>query len=134
MDDHYSGELFGVFSDISLSPLKWINRILTQFVPLNKRAKYDRIDLGSELGHNYNVVELTENKSYTICPTDPKVSHQNAPDERPHQTICNALCSILIGETLPLPLWNYSFQNYLRINKYVYHSGNYKTPHEIFTK
>ena len=58
--DHYDGKLFGVFSDINWPPLKWFNRLLTQFEYLYKMDRYACMDLGSELIINDYLAKLLD--------------------------------------------------------------------------
>eukprot|EP00957_Ditylum_brightwellii_P164469 12521842-Ditylum_brightwellii.AAC.1 len=44
-------------------------------------------DQGSELGRNVEVKKLLTKYGYDIRPTGPDASHQNSPQERPHETI-----------------------------------------------
>eukprot|EP00957_Ditylum_brightwellii_P093240 7099934-Ditylum_brightwellii.AAC.1 len=75
--DHYSGKLWGVCADSKLSPIKWLNKFLTQHSP-SMQGKYICMDLGSELGRNHELITLLEKYDSIIKPTSPNSSHQNA--------------------------------------------------------
>eukprot|EP00957_Ditylum_brightwellii_P133159 10152848-Ditylum_brightwellii.AAC.1 len=58
------------------------------------------MELGSELGRNVEVKKLLTKHGYDIQPTGPEVSHQNSPGERPHETIGDAVRTMLEGSGL----------------------------------
>eukprot|EP00957_Ditylum_brightwellii_P082318 6259568-Ditylum_brightwellii.AAC.1 len=57
--------------------------------------------LGSELGQNEDVKALLIKYGYDIWPTRPDTLYQNSPAEQPHETIGNAIRSMLEGAGLP---------------------------------
>jgi hypothetical protein len=92
---------------------------------------YVRFDLGGELGHSPAVVKIFEDAGYTVEPTAPDSSHQNAPGERPHQTIGDALWAMLGGADLAASFWPYAFHHHLQLYNVTVHGDRTKSPFEI---
>lgn len=63
-----------------------------------------------EFYHNPSVLRLFERHGYVVRPTSADVSYQNVPVEQSHQTIGNALHSMLSGAGLEAKLWPYVFK------------------------
>jgi hypothetical protein len=83
--------------------LDFLNRWLVQHgLPGDVADKYVRFDQGGELGRCTAVVDLFSNAGYKVETTAPDSSHQNGPGERPHQTIADAMRSMLAGANLPM--------------------------------
>jgi hypothetical protein len=78
-------------------------------------GEYVYLDQGGELYNNKKVGALFQCFGYAIYPTGADSSHQNGPVERAHQTIGNALRTMLIGSNLDAHFWPYAFHAYLRI-------------------
>jgi hypothetical protein len=131
--DHYSGTLYGETFRTKAPPTDYINRWLAQHAPARDDVadRYVRFDLGGELGHSPAVVKLFEDAGYSVEPTAPDSSHQNAPGERPHQTIGDALRAMLGGADLPAHFWPYAFHHHLRLYNVTVHGDKLKSPFEI---
>lgn len=130
--DHYSGTLYGETFRTKAPPTDFINRWLAQHAPTRDAVpdRYVRFDLGGELGHSPAIVKLFEDAGYHVEPTAPDASHQNAPGERPHQTIGDALRAMLGGADLPAHFWPYAFHHHLRLYNVTVHGDNTKSPFE----
>jgi hypothetical protein len=89
------------------------------------------MDLGGELGSCPEIVELFERAVYKIETTAAQSSNQNGPGERPHQTIANALRSMLVRAGFPAKFWPYAFRHYLQIYNLIPHAGAQQSPYEI---
>ena len=91
------------------------------------------MDQGGELFRNPKVVRLFEEFGYDVFPTGADSSHQNGPVERSHQTIGNALRTILTGADLDARFWPYAFQHYLRIKNALPGRDSGSSPTELLT-
>jgi hypothetical protein len=130
--DHYSGTLYGETFRTKSPPTDFINRWLAQHAPTRDVPdRYVRFDLGGELGHSPEIVQLFSDAGYTVEPTAPDSSHQNAPGERPHQTIGDALRAMLGGADLQAHFWPYAFHHHLRLYNVTVHGDNTKSPFEL---
>jgi hypothetical protein len=131
--DHYSGTLYGETFRTKAPPTDFLNRWLARHAPTRDAVpdRYVRFDLGGELGHSPAVVKLFEDAGYTVEPTAPDSSHQNAPGERPHQTIGDALRAMLGGADLPAHFWPYAFHHHLRLYNVTVHGDHTKSPFEL---
>jgi hypothetical protein len=89
------------------------------------------MDLGGELSLCPEIVGLFEKAGYKIETMAAQSSNQNGPGERLHQTIANALQSMLVGAGLPAKFWPYAFCHYLRIYNLIPHAGAQQSPYEI---
>lgn len=89
--------------------------------------------VGGELGHCPEVVNLFEENGYHPEPTAPASSHQNGPGERPHQTIADAICTMLLGSGLEPKFWPYAFQHFIRIYNVTVHGDKTASPYELET-
>jgi hypothetical protein len=89
------------------------------------------MDHGGELGSCPEVVNLFERSGYKVETTAAQSSNQNGPGEWPHQTIANAMQSMLVGAGLPAKFWPYAFWHYLRIYNLIPHAGKEQSPNEI---
>jgi hypothetical protein len=90
------------------------------------------MDPGGDLGACQAVVELFENAGYAFKPTVPNFSHQNFPVECPHQTIADAIRTMLTGASLSPKKWSYAFYHFLRLYNVTSH-GDKALPFEIET-
>jgi hypothetical protein len=126
--DHKTDKLFGYTSDSKAPPIEWINKLLTKYSPAME-GKYACMDLGSELGRSNEVLNLLEKHGYEIRPTAPEASYQNAPAERPHQTIGNMLRTMLDGAGADYKFWPYAFQMAILVHGFIDHNGR-GIPHE----
>lgn len=131
--DHFSGTLYGETFRTKAPPIDFINRWLAQHAPSGESVpdRYVRFDLGGELGHSPRVVELFEKAGYRVEPTAPMASHSNAPAERPHQTIGDALRAMLAGADLQSRFWPYAFHHHLRLYNVTVHGTSTQSPFEI---
>ncbi len=114
--DHYSDMLFGMAAGSKAPPTTWLNRLLTELTPNNEKGKYATMDQGGEMARNGEIRQLFERHKYSIRPTAPGASHQNAPAERPIQTIGNALRVMLQGSAQPMKYWPYAFYHFIRVH------------------
>eukprot|EP00957_Ditylum_brightwellii_P002262 174189-Ditylum_brightwellii.AAC.1 len=130
--DHHSNQFWPLCSDSKSPPLSWLNCLLTKTAP-DYKNKYVCMDLSSELGRNIEVKKLLTKHGYDIRPTSPNTSHQSSPGERPHETIGDAVRSMLEGSGLPEKFWSHALYNYAEIHSYLPHCKRDKTPHEIVT-
>jgi len=74
------------------------------------------MDQGGELCNNPEVRKLFTRFGYDIRPTGADASNQNAPVERGHLVVANAIRALLLGANLPTKFWPYAFHFWLRID------------------
>jgi hypothetical protein len=130
--DHKIDMLFGI-ATVGKSPsLAWLNRWLAQYRPLQVSFQYTCMDGCGELANNGDIQKLLAHHDYAIQPTDPTSSFQNAPVERPHQDIGDALQVMLRGANLENKFWPFAFKYALQISNILPH-GNRGVPLERFT-
>eukprot|EP00957_Ditylum_brightwellii_P121921 9297470-Ditylum_brightwellii.AAC.1 len=91
------------------------------------------MDLGGELGKQPEVQLLLQQHGYNVRPAAPDALYQNAPGNRPHQTIANAIRTMLEGANLLEKYWSYALYHYTNLHRYVTHRGRDKTPYKIIT-
>jgi hypothetical protein len=116
--DHYSGRLYGECFASKAPPLDFLNRwLLHHGLPKDVPNKY---------------VEFFENAGYAFEPTAPNSSHQNGPVKRPHQTIADAIRTVLAGASLSPKKWSYAFYHFLCLYNVTPH-GDKASPFEIET-
>jgi GAG-pre-integrase domain len=114
--DHKSGTVYGDTFASKAPPIEFINWWLAQHaLGQDVLDKYVRMDLGGELGSCPEVVNLLERSSYKVETTAAQSLSQNGPGDWPHQTIANAMQSMLVGAGLPAKFWPYDFRHYLRL-------------------
>jgi hypothetical protein len=89
------------------------------------------MDLDGELGSCPEIVELFEKSGYKIETMAAQSSNQNGPGKPPHQTITNALQSMLVGAGLSAKFWPYAFRHYLQIYNMIRHAGAQQSPYKI---
>jgi hypothetical protein len=124
--------LYGECFQSKAPPLDFLNRWLAQHgLPGDVADKYVRFDQGGELGRCTAVVDLFSNAGYKVETTAPDSSHQNGPGERPHQTIADAMRTMLAGANLPMKFWPYAFHHFLRISNTTVHGDKDATPFEL---
>jgi hypothetical protein len=85
-----------------------------------------------ELANNGDVHKLLAHHGYTIRPTAPASSFQNAPGESPHQDIGAGLQVMLRGSNLEKKNWSFAFNYSLQISNVLPH-GDRGVPLERFT-
>jgi hypothetical protein len=90
------------------------------------------MDGGGELANNGDVQKLLAHHGYTLRPTHPASSFQNAPGERPHQDIGAGLQVMLRGANLENKFWPFAFNYSLQISNVLPH-GDRGVPSERFT-
>ena len=130
--DHFSGMCYGETFRSKAPPIDFCSRWLARFGLGNDVAnKYVCFDLGGELGHCTEIVDLFAKAGYHHHPTSSQSSHQNALGERPHQTISNAIRAMLGGAALPPKFWPYAFHHFLRLSNLTIHEGRTATPFEL---
>eukprot|EP00957_Ditylum_brightwellii_P184847 14078488-Ditylum_brightwellii.AAC.2 len=91
------------------------------------------MDLGSELGRNVEVKKLLTKHGYDIQPISLDASHQNLPGERPHETIGDAVRTMLEESELVEKNGVMHYITTLRFHSYLPHHVKDKTPHGIDT-
>ena len=130
LTDHFSGRIFGRAFATKAPPVDWINSWLASNAP-NCPDKYVRMDGGGELGKCRDIHRTFANFGYSVELTGPDSSHQNGPGERPHQTIGDALRTMLSGADLQPNFWPYAFYHYIRIYNFVPHGDRPSSPYEM---
>lgn len=80
---------------------------------------------------NPKVCSLFERHGYDVHPTGADASNQNGPVEQSHQTIGNALRSMLSGAGLDAKFWPYAFKHFLRITNALRSAGRDLSPYEM---
>jgi hypothetical protein len=131
--DHSTQTLAGATRISKASPLNWLRQWLSRHSPTVDN-KYVVLDQGGELYKNPKIRALFLEYNYDVIPTGADSSHQNAPVERPHQTIGNALCSMLSGANLDARFWPYAFDLFLRIHNALPHQSQTHSPHKLTHK
>ena len=130
LTDHFSGRLYGKAFPTKAPPVDWINQWLANNTP-NCPDHYVRMDGGGELGKSSDIHRTFSNFGYVVELTGPDASHQNGPGERPHQTIGDALRTMLAGANLQPSFWPYAFYHYLRLYNCIPHGPRPTSPYEM---
>jgi hypothetical protein len=112
--DHFSGTLDGTVRIAKGAPVNWLRQWLVRHSP-QLQDKYVHMDQGGELFNNPKIRALFREFGYDIRPTGADSSHQNGPVERAHETIGDALRTLLNGSNLDPRFWPYAFYFFLRI-------------------
>ena len=129
---HKSQQVFGGTFRSKAPPIDYLNKwLLQRGLDDSVKDKYVRFDPGGDLGGCTEIVDLFENAGYKVEVTAPDSSHMNGPVERPHQTIADAIRTMLAGADLEPKFWPYAFHHFLRLYNVTLHRGNDKTPYEI---
>ncbi|KAI2505295.1 Reverse transcriptase (RNA-dependent DNA polymerase) [Fragilaria crotonensis] len=131
LTDHFSGRIFGRAFATKAPPIDWINSWLASNSP-QCPDKYVRMDGGGELGKCRDIHRTFANFGYAVELTGPDSSHQNGPGERPHQTIGDALRTMLSGANLQPNFWPYAFYHYIRLYNFVPHGDRPTSPYEMW--
>jgi hypothetical protein len=87
--------------------------------------------IGGDLANCTAVLDLFGRAGYTIHTTAANSSHQNAPVKWPHQTIGDAMRSMLSGAALDHKFWPYAFQHFLRLYNFTVHSTKTQSTYTI---
>jgi hypothetical protein len=130
--DHKTDKLFGIATVGKAPPLAWMNRWLTQYCPSQVPFRYACMDGRGELANNGDVQKLLAHRGYTLRPTAPASSFQNAPGERPHQNIGAGLQVMLRGANLEDKFSPFAFNYSLQISNVLPQSDR-GVPFERFT-
>ena len=130
LTDHFSGRIFGRAFATKAPPVDWVNSWLASNAP-QCPDKYVRMDGGGELGKCRDIHQTFSNFGYAVELTGPDSSHQNGPGERPHQTIGDALRTMLSGANLQPNFWPYAFYHYIRLYNFVPHGERPSSPYEM---
>jgi len=110
-------------------PITFLNTWLAQYGLANSDAdKYICFDLGGELGHCMDIVELFQHAGYAMEPTAPDSSHQNDPGEH---SIAEGLWAMLGGSALEPKFWPYAFEHYLHLYNVTIHHSQQASPYTI---
>ena len=131
INDHFSGRLYGRAFASKASPVDWVKNWLANNDPKFPN-KYVRRDGGGKFGKSEDIRQTFANFGYSVEDTGPDSSHQNGPGERPHETIGDALRSLLSGANLQANFWSYyAFYLHLRIYNFVPHGTRPSSPYEM---
>ena len=130
LTDHFSGRLYGKAFPTKAPPVDWLNQWLANNAP-SCPDRYVRMDGGGELGKSHEIHRTFSNFGYAVELTGPDASHQNGPGERPHQTIGDALRTMLTGANLQPSFWPYAFYHYLRLYNCIPHGSRPTSPYEM---
>jgi hypothetical protein len=114
LKDHFSGTLHGSVRISKGAPVNWLRQWLVCYSP-QVSDKHVYMDQGGELYNNPKIRDLFKEFGYDVYPTGADSSHQNGPVERSHQTIGDALRSLLTGANLDPKFWPCAFYHFLRI-------------------
>ena len=114
LKDHFTGTLDGTVRISKGAPVNWLRQWLVRHAP-QVSDKYVHLDQGGELYNNPKIRALFKEFHFDIYPTGADSSHQNGPVERSHQTIGDALRTLLTGANLDPRFWPYAFFYFLRI-------------------
>jgi hypothetical protein len=128
--DHATTTLDGTPRISKAAPLTWLQNWLTQHAP-KVAHKYVYLDQGGELYRNPKIHALFQRFGYQVFPTGANSSHQNGPVERAHQTLGNAIRSLLTGSNLDAKFWPNAFYYHLRIKNALPQAGQSQSPHEM---
>jgi hypothetical protein len=99
--DFKSEVLFGVTMRGKTITITWLNVLLTRITPHDCPGCIVHLDLGGKTGKNPEIQALFLKHGYILEPTGAGASSQNGFDERPHQTIGDTVCTMLLGPKLP---------------------------------
>jgi len=88
--DHFSRMKHGDTRVSKASPINWLRAFLEKHAPTCS-GKYVFMDQGGELYNNPEVRKLFTRFGYDIRPTGADASNQNAPVERGHLVVANAI-------------------------------------------
>jgi hypothetical protein len=128
--DHFTQQLDGNPRVSKGPPITWLDSYLRRHSP-RCEDKYVSLDQGGELYQNPKVRSLSERHGYDVRPTGADASNQNGPVEWSHQTIGNALWSMLSGAGLDAKFWPYAFKHFLRITNALRSAGRDLLPYEM---
>ncbi len=123
LTDHFSGRIFGRAFATKAPPVDWVNSWLASN-SLQCPDKCVRMDGGGELGKCRDIHRTFAIFGYAVELTGPDSSPQNGPGERPHQTIGDALRTMLSGANLQPNFWLYAFYHYICLYNFVPHGIN----------
>ncbi|KAI2495082.1 hypothetical protein MHU86_19437 [Fragilaria crotonensis] len=128
LTDHYSGRLFGRAFATKAPPIEWINSWLASNAPAPTN-----MSAWTEAANWANVARSTELSRTldTRWNSQDQTPHQNGPGERPHQTIGDALRTMLSGADLRPNFWPYAFYHYIRLYNFVPHGDRPSSPYEM---
>jgi hypothetical protein len=112
--DHFSGALDGTVRISKGAPVNWLRQWLVRHSP-QVQDKCVHMDQGGELYNNPKIRALFREFGCDIHPTGADSSHQNGPVERAHETIGNALRTLLNGSNLEPRFWPFAFCFFLRV-------------------
>jgi hypothetical protein len=111
---HFTGTLEGTVRISKGAPVNWLRQWLARHSP-QVQDKYVHLDQGGEMYNNPKIRALFKEFEYDVYPTGADSSHQNGPVERAHQTIGDALRTLLTGANLAPRFWPYAFFYFLHI-------------------
>jgi hypothetical protein len=130
--DHATGALYVRCFSHKCPPTQFLNQWLARYgLDQSVTGKHVRLDQGGKLGQCQAILDLFEHAGYTVELTGTDASSQNGPGERPHQTISNALMTMLDGANLPIKFWPYALHHYIRLYNAVPHGVREKSPFEL---
>ena len=97
------------------SPINWLRDFQEKHAPTFP-DKYVFMDQGGELYNIPEVRKLFTRFGYELRPTGADASNQNAPAECGHLVVVNAIRALLLGASLPMKFWPYTFHFWLHID------------------
>jgi len=128
--DHFSRMKHGDTRVSKASPINWLRDFLEKHPPACP-GKYVFMDQGGELHNNPEVRKLFTRFGCDIGLTGADASNQNAPVERGHSVVANAIRALLLGTNLPIKFWPYAFHFWLRIDNSVASQNQLVPPNHI---
>ena len=130
--NHFSRMKHGNTRVSKASPINWLRDFLENYAPACS-GKYVFMDQGGELCNNPEVRKLFTRFGYEIRPTGADASNQNAPVERGHLVVANAIRALLLGANLPIKFWPYAFHFWLCIDNSMASQDQLVSPNYIAT-
>jgi len=116
--DHFSRMKHGDTRVSKASPINWLRNFLEKHAPACP-GKCVFMDQGGKLHDNPKVHKLFTRFGCDIGPAGADASNQNAPVERSHLVVANAIRALLLGANLPTKFWPHAFHFWLRIDNSV---------------
>jgi Integrase core domain. len=128
----HTGALYGVCGGSKSVPTKWLHIFLHRIShSAGTHPKSVLVDRGSELGRSTEFCRIADMHGYKTLTAGPDKSTMNSLGERPHQTIGNAIRSLLHASGLDLKYWNFAFHHFIRLFNFFPHGQRDKSPFEM---
>jgi hypothetical protein len=122
---HKTDMMWGVATKGNKPPVAWLNRWFSQYHPTDVQHRYAAMDKGGELANDPEVMALLDKFDYAPRPTALDAYHQNAPAERLHKIIGNALRTMLTGANIDFKFWPYAFYYMMFLHNFLPHGKNW---------